>query len=108
MKHLPLAFFAATLVACAIDEEDFPDTYGEEWCERFLECDSDTYDDLWSSDEECQEDAAEVVELWLDLGDLAGETYDGDKGRDCVNDLNSLSCDEIEDGDHECDLWSDE
>lgn len=108
MKHLILAALSASLIGCAIEEDDFPDAYAAEFCDRMEECDVDNFNELWSDEADCESDAADVVELWLDLGDLAGETYDGAKGRDCVSDLKGLTCDEIDAGDHECDLWSDE
>ncbi len=108
MKPLPLALLATTLIACAIEEDDFPATYAEEWCDRMEECEEDTYEDLWDTEEDCEDDAADVVELWLDLGDLGGGVYDGTKGRECVTNLRKLSCDDFEDGDHDCDVWEDD
>jgi hypothetical protein len=108
MNRFALALLALSLMACAIPEEDFPDAYAKAACDRQEECNADGYANRWDSDVECEESWADLAELLLDVGDLFGETYDPAKGRECVRDLKTLSCDELEDGDHECDVWEDE
>ncbi len=109
MRILGLAPLAALLVACTISEDDFPAEYAETWCDRAQECDPDGFEDLFGDDvEQCEELNGDAAEVWLDLADLAGETYDEGLGYECVRDTKKASCDELEDGDVDCDVWTDE
>lgn len=107
MKRLTLFVLASSLVACAIPEEDFPDTYAKVLCKRLKECHTADYEDAYGDDHEaCREDGAEGADTILDLGDLIGEEYDPAKGRDCINEMKTADCGDLDNVD--CDVWSDE
>ena len=108
MRNLILAPLALFLVACTISEDDFPAEYAETWCDRYEECEADDFDSIWGDQESCQDDIDAAAELWLDLADLGGETYDESKGYECVKEVRQADCDDIEDNDVSCDLWADE
>jgi hypothetical protein len=98
----------SSLVGCAVAEEDFPVKAARSSCDRFAECDAGNYSDVYSDDADCEADWADFWEFYLDFGDLAGETYDGRKGRDCLSEIRHADCDAIESGDIDCDVWADE
>lgn len=107
MKRLSIVVLASSLVACAIPEDEFPDVYAKALCPQLEECHAADYADTYGDDDDaCLDDAADGAELILDLGDLAGETYDEAKGRDCVQEVKAASCGDLDDVD--CDVWSDE
>lgn len=109
MRIFGLSILVSSLVACSIPEEDFPEKYGKEACKRLEECDKGDYEEIYGDDDaECVDDFADVADILLDLGDLAGETYDPAKGRECVRNLRKATCEEIQDGEADCDVWADE
>lgn len=97
LTGLLAAALIPTLVACAVPEEDFPEEYGKTVCKRLEECDRGDYEESFSSDEECQNDLADVADTALDLADLLGEQYNEDLGRDFINELRTSSCEEFDD-----------
>ncbi len=108
MRSLTVLLSTLLLVACTIEEDDFPVEYAETWCDRYEECEPSRFDSWWGSQEDCQDDVAAATELWLDLADLGGETYDESKGWECVQEVKKADCADIEDGDVSCDLWEDD
>lgn len=111
MKRISLVVLASSLglslAACAIPEDDFPATYAKTLCDRLAECHAADFQETYGDDmDACESDGADGAELVLDLGDLAGETYDEGKGRDCIQELNRAECGDLDNVD--CDVWSDE
>jgi len=108
MRTFGIVVLASSLVACAIPEEDFPSKYGTAACKRLEECDKGDYESVYGDDDaECVDDFADIADIFLDLGDLAGETYDPTKGRECISNLRSASCEDLNEGNADCDVWED-
>ena len=106
MRTLGSIVLLSSLVGCMISEDDFPDRYARAACRSLEECDPDFYEDTFDGDfEECTDFYADVIELFMELNEEAGETYDPREGRRCVNDVRLASCDDLRDGDVSCEVF---
>ncbi|MCB9745765.1 MAG: hypothetical protein H6740_24535 [Alphaproteobacteria bacterium] len=106
----PLLLLASSLVlltACAIEEADFPEKFGQASCSRYKECDKGDYESRFDSKEECVNDYADVADFILDAGDLFGADYNPEKGRDCITEIRSATCEDVTSGDIDCDVFGD-
>lgn len=103
-----LLFAASSLIlftGCAIEEADFPESYGKAACSRYKECDKGDYESNYSSKDACVEDFADVADFILDAGDLLGADYSPELGRECINEIRSASCEEVTGGGVDCDVF---
>lgn len=94
-----------SLVACAIPEESFPDTYGKAVCKRVRECDKGAFENRYDDLKDCSEDWSSAAETFLDLGDLFGGEYSPGKARSCIDEINAASCGSFSSGSYECDVF---
>jgi hypothetical protein len=100
VRKLLLVAGALTAAAgCAIEEEDFPEAYGSAWCSKYRQCERADYEADYDDKDECDADAAEVMDVVSDAADLFGGEYDAEVARECVNAVRGASCEEWQDGD---------
>lgn len=109
MRRMIIAAMSLGLtVGCAIAEEDFPDAYGSAVCSQLKSCDRGDYEERWDDKADCVDDWADGADILLDAADLFGQTYNPDRGRDCVTNVRRATCEEFDDGEVDCDLFADD
>ena len=86
------------LAGCSLTQERFPDRYAEELCARSRSCEPDQFEERWDDRTECRTQTADFV--WRQLGGAAGEDcpFDASLARDCLDDVNGVSCEELGEG----------
>ncbi|HJN76377.1 MAG TPA: hypothetical protein QGF58_20780 [Myxococcota bacterium] len=106
MRLLGSIVVLSALVGCRISKEDFPDRYARAACRSLEECDPDYYEDIFDGDfEECTDVYTDVIELFMEFSEQAGEDYDPQEGRRCVNDVRLASCDDLRDVEVSCEVF---
>lgn len=91
MRMVPLL----ALIGCTIAEEDFPDAYADAVCDRLYECDRGDYENRYDDAEECKNEWAYGVELWMDAEDLLGGEYAEEAARDCISGIREADCGDL-------------
>ena len=99
-----LAAALLSLTACTIEEEDFPEVYASDVCDKFQSCEPEDFDAFYDDFEDCVNDWAALTELMMDAADLLGQTYDPDKARDCVQEIRRADCDNFSSNELTCDI----
>ena len=94
-----------SLLACALPEEDFPDKYAESVCSRIQECDASDYENLYSSDEDCESDWSGGAETFMDAADFLGGVYNEDSAKTCISDIKDEECGDLTLGDYVCEIY---
>lgn len=95
----------AALTGCAIEEADFPDAYGKAVCKKARKCDRADYEEHYDDLDVCIDDAGDLIRGVIDLAGLVGQEYVPEYGRDCVSQINGMSCEDYNDGEVDCDLF---
>lgn len=89
-----LAAVVASLVACAIKEENLPEAYGRAACSKYRQCEKAEYEDNYSEFSDCVDDQADVVEFLSDAADLVNQEYNAKEAGECVRAVRGMSCDD--------------
>lgn len=89
-----LAAVVASLVACAIKEENLPEAYGRAACSKYRQCEKAEYEDNYSEFNDCVDDLAEFVEFGSDAADLLNQEYNAKEAGECVRAVRSMDCDD--------------
>jgi hypothetical protein len=106
MRKIPFALALIVLVSgCPIPEEDYPEAYGNAYCDRLKECDKASFENTFDDMDECVADMADVVDFWMNAADLLGGDYSDEAARECITEVRSASCGDFGSGDYDCAVY---
>lgn len=75
-----------------IDEQDFPAEWADAWCARAYECDQGEFESNWSDHDDCVAEKSDDAEFATDWSDLICGDYDENAASDCVDAVDSETC----------------
>lgn len=85
----------AALTACGTSAGSFPEDYGRVLCDRQKECYPTEFDAEYDNEGECREEADALFVLF----DFDECDFDRAEANDCLGELRSRSCEELENDD---------
>jgi hypothetical protein len=96
---LPAWMVLLTLAGCGgayKDEADFREDYFQLFCQASEECYPEDFEASFESVDACVDGMNALMTMFSDDGTMCGPEFDGALARDCIQEAQKLSCEELE------------